>query len=321
MALVFTRDTDVYVNYTSNAHTNNYKLHVSSVEFDQTFRQTGYGVKTIDSPHSLIENSSITEANPANFSITFFMIDNDTVSYLGQNYPYQHILLELLLNNTGSTLNTFSLYVDPSVSTTADNLRRMYLLSNCVAVGGTFEITRNGLLKVQVVGQASQLTRVNYSAFNIGTGYKSFDTVDYAVSKLVNVTMDSSILQDVYGVALDIQNEIEWTKNSTLHNSLEVSSYTQTIYPASFTLKNRTVAGSITQYVGNDLNSYSNIQTWKENIPIRLQAGLAANNYQLDAQLTPCSFTNRVSPTEMYSQSYDYRMIGHPTNLNTLFTY
>lgn len=321
MALVFTRDTDVYVNYTGNPHTNYYKLHVSSVEFDQTFQQDGYRVKTIDSPHNLIEKSTITRANPANFSITFFMIDNDTVSFSGQNYPYQHILLELLLNNTGSTLNTFTLFVDPSTSTTSDTLRRMYQLSNCVAVGGTFEISRNGILKVQIVGQASQLTRVNYSAFNIGTGYKSFDTVDYAVSKAVTVTMNNSVLDDVFGVALDVQNEIEWTKNSTLQAGLDITSYTQTIYPGSFTLKNRNVAGSVRQYVGNDLNSYSNIQTWKEDIPIRIQAGLSTSNYQIDAQLNPCSFTNRVNPTELYSQAYDYRMIGHPTNLNTLFTY
>ena len=63
------------------------------------------------------------------------------------------------------------------------------------------------------------------------------------------------------------------------------------------------------------------MQTWKENIVIRIQAGLAANNYQLDANLTPCSFTNRVNPTEVFTQGYDFRMIGSPTNLNTLFTY
>lgn len=321
MALVFTRDTDVYVNYTTHPHTNNYKMHVSQISFSQTFRQDGLSKKTIDSPTSLVDDSSITTAGAAQFSLTIPLVDNDTVSHSGGTYPYQHILLELLLKNTNSTLETFNLYVDPSTSTTSDNLRRMYLLSNCVLTSGSFIIARNGIMTLELSGEASQLTRVNYSAFNIGTGYKTFDNTDYAISKIVNITVDGTLLKNVFGVALEIQNDIEWTKNSTLQNSLDITSYTQTVYPASFTMSKRSIAGSVSQYVGADLHSYTNIQTWKENIGVRIQAGLSSSNYIIDANLTPCSFTNRVQPTELYSQAYDYRMIGHPSNLNTLFTY
>ena len=100
--------------------------------------------------------------------------------------------------------------------------------------------------------------------------------------------------------------------------SLIATGASNSVYPTSFSLKGRDVAGNITTYVGS---SSSDIQTWKEDIAIRIQAGLAANNYQLDAQLTPCSFTNRVNPTEVFTQGYDFRMTGSPTNLNTLFTY
>lgn len=308
MALNFARDTDVYVLYNGSY----YKLHVSQIEFDQTFQQDSYRTKTIDKPTNLVDASRITSANVANFSITLPMVDESST--------YQHILLQLLLSNTDNTLNTFTLFVDPSTADQPSNVRRMYQISNCVLTSGSFTIANNAIMRLQVTGQASQLTRVNYTNFNIGS-YTTFDNLTYAVSKIINVTVDGTLLEGIFGVALEVQNNISWTKNKTLQNSLDIAGYTQTVYPASFTFDERVVSGSITQYVGNSLDAYTNIQTWKENIAVRIQAGLASNNYQIDAQLTPCSFTNRVTPTEIYSQAYDYRMMGHPSNLNSSFTY
>ena len=308
MALNFARDTDVYVLYNGSY----YKLHVSQIEFDQTFQQDSYKTKTIDKPTNLVDASRITSANVANFSITLPMVDESST--------YQHILLQLLLSNTDNTLNTFTLFVDPSTADQPSNVRRMYQISNCVLTSGSFTIANNAIMRLQVTGQASQLTRVNHTNFNIGS-YTTFDNLTYAVSKIINVTVDGTLLEGIFGVALEVQNNISWTKNKTLQNSLDIAGYTQTVYPASFTFDERVVSGSITQYVGNSLDAYTNIQTWKENIAVRIQAGLASNNYQIDAQLTPCSFTNRVTPTEIYSQAYDYRMMGHPSNLNSSFTY
>ena len=308
MALNFARDTDVYVLYNGSY----YKLHVSQIEFDQTFQQDSYRTKTIDKPTNLVDASKITSANVANFSITLPMVDESST--------YQHILLQLLLSNTDNTLNTFTLFVDPSTADQPSNVRRMYQISNCVLTSGSFTIANNAIMRLQVTGQASQLIRVNHTNFNIGS-YTTFDNLTYAVSKIINVRVDGTLLEGIFGVALEVQNNISWTKNKTLQNSLDIAGYTQTVYPASFTFDERVVSGSITQYVGNSLDAYTNIQTWKENIAVRVQAGLASNNYQIDAQLTPCSFTNRVTPTEIYSQAYDYRMMGHPSNLNSSFTY
>lgn len=308
MAINFARDTDVYVTYNGN----NYKLHASGVEYSQAFQQDSYSTKTLDKPYNLVESAVIRKANPANFSITMPMVDESSV--------YQHILLQLLLKNTDSVLDTFTLHIDPSTSEMSDTFRKMYMLSTCVITGASFTIANNAIMQVTITGQAAQLSRVNYSAFNIGS-YTTFDNLTYAVAKNINITVDGNLLENVFGVALEVQNDIGWTKNETLQNSLDIAGHTQTVYPSSFTLGSRTVAGSISQYVGGALQSYTNIQSWKENIAIRIQAGLAANNLQLDAQLTPCSFTNRLKPSEIYSQAYDYRMMGHPSNLNTLFTY
>ena len=240
--------------------------------------------------------------------------------HLAESSVYQHILLKLLLTNTGSTLESFTLFIDPSTSDQPSNTRKMYQLSNCVLTSGSFQISRNALMKIEFNGQASQLTRVNHSAFNIGS-YTSFENLTYAVSKVTSVFIDNNILENVFGVALEIQNDIEWIENNTLQNSLGITSYTQTTYPNAFVMTGRSVAGSISQYVGQAERSYANIQTWKENIEIRIKSGLAADNFQLNAHFTPCSFTNRVQPTEIYSQAYDYRLIGHPTNLNNSITY
>jgi len=164
-------------------------------------------------------------------------------------------------------------------------------------------------------GSASKLSRVAYSTFDIG----SFDTTPtYSIPKVVTVTVANTVLDRVTGISLEVQNEVSWTKNNTLQNSLVALTATNSTYPTSFSMKGRTVAGNITTYVDAQA---SDLQTWKENISVRIQAGLASNNTQLDANLTPCSFTNRLDPTEVFTQGYDFRMIGSPTNLNTLFTY
>ena len=302
----FFRNIDTYMAYGGNY----YKLHVSNISFNQTFKQKGIKQKTLHSLSSLIESSEINEANPAQFELDLYMVDGESSSS-----RYQHKLLEILLTNTNDTLNTFDLYIDPSTST--DSPRKMYKLSLCVLEGGSFNISRSEIMSISLSGSASKLERINHSTFSIGS-FTTTDNTTFSVPKTVNITVDGTLLDQVTGVNLEIQNDISWTKNKTLQQSLVTTNASNSIYPTSFSLKGRDVAGNITTYVGS---SASDVQTWKENIVIRIQAGLASDNYQLDANLTPCSFTNRVDPTEVFTQGYDFRMIGSPTNLNTLFTY
>lgn len=299
----FFRDIDTYMDFNGSF----YKLHVNNVSFNQTFKQKGSKKKTLHTPSNLIEGSEINEANPAQFDLELLMVDESS--------RYQHYPLQALLSNTNDTLTTFDLYIDPSLA--SDSSRKMYKLTTCVLESGSFTINRGELMVVSLQGSASKLTRQDYTAFNIGSFITSANTV-YAIPKTVNVTIAGTVLDNVTGISLEIQNKIRWTQNNTLQNSLTAITATSSTYPTSFSLTGREVAGSITTYVGSQV---SDIQTWKEDIGIRIQAGLAANNYQLDANLTPCSFTNRVAPTEVFTQAYDFRMTGSPTNLNTLFTY
>jgi hypothetical protein len=299
----FFRDIDTYMYYGGHF----YKLHVQNVSFSQSFKQKGTKQKTIHTPTNLIEGSEINEANPAQFELELLMVDESS--------RYQHYPLQVLLSNTNDTLTTFDLYVDPSVA--GDASRKMYKLTTCVLESGSFTINKGELMVVSLSGTASKLTRENYTAFDIGS-FITISNTTYAIPKSVNVTVAGTVLDSVTGISLEIQNKIKWRENNILQNSLTAVTATSSTYPTSFSLTGREVAGNITTYVGPQV---SDIQTWKENIAIRIQAGLASNNYQLDAQLTPCSFTNRVQPTEAFTQGYDFRMIGSPTNLNTLFTY
>ena len=70
MAFEFLRDSKVYIVYNST----NYQLHVTpSVSFGQTFNQAEIDKKTLHGQLNLFKGSSITSANPANFSFTIPM--------------------------------------------------------------------------------------------------------------------------------------------------------------------------------------------------------------------------------------------------------
>ena len=297
----FFRDSIVYLLYSGMY----YRLHTKNITFNQTFKQKGFKQKTLHSSNSLIEASEINEANPAQFELELLMMDESSI--------YQHKALELAVTNNGDTLNTFDLFID--VSKTGDSPRTMYKLDTCVFENVSFQIARTEVMVMALQGSAKTLSVIPH--INISTG--QFDTTPtYAVPRVTTVTVDGTVLENVTGLNLEIQNNIKWTPNKILQDSYFVTTSSGTIYPESFTLEKRSVAGNITTYVGD---SHPDLQTWKENIAIRIQAGLASNNYQLNVNLTPCSFTNRVNPTEVFTQGYDFRMIGHPENLNTLFTY
>ena len=282
-----------------------YRLHVQNIEFNQAFKQESYKTRTLHDQTSWYEGSSITTANNANFSISIHMIDESST--------HQHKLINLLLDtSTNNTLKTFTLYIDP------EKEDKMYRLDSCVVTSGGFNMPRGGVMTADFEGQGTKLTRINKITL---TDNSYTASPAFAVARKVDVTVNSAALENVLGVTLEIQNDVEWIKSKTLQSSLSVTDATNSIFPASFVLAKRTVAGNITQYVNQKVaQSNTNVQTWKENIPIHIKAGLASNNYQLNAQLTPCSYTNRVNPSEAFTQAYDFRLLSTTAALTTLIT-
>ena len=297
------RESKVYIQTTNlMGATTTYRLHVQNIEFNQAFKQESYKTKTLQAQSSWYDGSSITTANNANFSISLHMVDESST--------HQHKLIELLLETDTRTLKTFTLFIDP------EKEDKMYKIESCVITSGSFNLPRGGIMTADFEGQGTKLTRI----IKVTLTDSSYDTTPtFAVARRVDVTVNSQALENVLGVTLEIQNDVEWTRSKTLQNSLSVTDASDSVYPANFVLSKRTVAGNITQYVNQKVTqSNANVQSWKENIPIHIKAGLATSNYQLNAQLTPCSYTNRVNPSEAFTQSYDFRLLRQVTPLNTL---
>ena len=297
------RESKVYIQTTNlMGATTTYRLHVQNIEFNQAFKQESYKTKTLQEQSSWYEGSSITTANNANFSISIHMVDESST--------HQHKLIELLLETDTRTLKTFTLFIDPKKED------KMYKIESCIITSGSFNLPRGGIMTADFEGQGTKLTRIN----KVTLTDSSYDTTPtFAIARRVDVTVNSQALENVLGVTLEVQNDVEWTRSKTLQNSLSVTDASDSVYPANFVLSKRTVAGNITQYVNQKVTqSNANVQSWKENIPIHIKAGLATSNYQLNAQLTPCSYTNRVNPSEAFTQSYDFRLLRQVTPLNTL---
>ena len=306
MSFEFRREGRVWLEYDSKF----YLLHTTrEVEFSQTFKQEAVAKKNLYNTSSVIEGSSITEANPANFSFTMFLVD--------ETVKYQHIPLDLLIQrdstNPEKYLNTFNLYFvysdySPEV---------YYKIENCMFTSGSFKIPRNGIMTVELSGEGSRLTRVSGST--PGSIYAGYDaTPTYAVSKHFDVYLGGDTsefkLDNILGVSFEVQNSISWTGNSTLQKSLAVTDASNSIYPESFTMESRSMSGSIQQYVSNSVDSSNeNIQTWAENTTVNVKAGLSSTNYQFELTLTNnASFTNRTGFGEVMVQNYDFRLMDNP---------
>lgn len=306
MTFELLREGRVWLEYSSTF----YLLHtMRDVTFSQTFAQEGVAKRTLHAPNNLFEGSLIQKANPADFSFTLYMLDEASV--------HQHLPLDLLIDYSGNTLKQFNLYFVYENNSTPV----YYKIENAVFTGGTFNIPRAGIMTVTLNGQGTKLTRTEASWSNTDGNYDS--TPSFAVSKEFIVSIAGSNLDNIQGASLELQNNIEWTKNDTIHTTKSVTNASNTIFPSNFTLQSRTLGGSIIQYIdGTNAQSVNNLLTWQENTSVRIRAGLSASNLQLDVEMNnACSFTNRAAFGEVFSQNYDFRLMTNPPDLSNYFTY
>ena len=93
------------------------------------------------------------------------------------------------------------------------------------------------------------------------------------------------------------------------------------MYPSGFSLSKKILSGSITEYLSN-VNASEN-QTWSKNASIEIKAGNGQSGSSFRGfHFGPatCSFTNRAKVGDIFTQSYDWRMIQNPT-LSTVLKY
>lgn len=287
----FKREAQVYI----VSGGNRYRIDVTDIEFSQTFSEQSYPVKTLHAQSNVFEGSVINKANAANFSFALPAI-----------VEADYNVIETLLLTTTS----FDLFIQ----TEAD----VFKLETAVITNGSFVIERSRPLSIQIQGEAAKLTR---GATLTGSLQSRSSTKNFTIPT-VDITLNSTSLNDIVSVSMELQNEISWTPYTTIHNSLSVTSATNSMYPSEFSLSKKILAGSIVQYLtgSNTLNTLD----WDTNASLTIKAGNGESGASFRGfSFGPaiCSFTNRINTGDVYAQSYDWRMTENPSDLATLLKY
>ena len=291
------KEAEVYIVYSGSR----YRLDVTSdISFSQTFTDKTYPQKTLHEQHKMHEASNIKKANPANFEFTIPALTQNALD----------VVFNLLVDyKTGTnTLNTFDLYIKLP--------NDVYKLEKCVITNGTFLIEKLENLKLAISGEASKLTRdatlptasTNPAVTVVAPGTRTYQQVNYLQLKADN----TNLTEGIYKVSVELQNDIEWLKYETVNDALAVTNSDNSMYPSDFTLKKRILSGSIGQYVLSNFNN--DVQSWKTGVDMVIKAGESATQgFQFD--LEKCTFTNRNSVADVFTQSYDWKMNDNVANL------
>ena len=274
------------------------------VSFSQTFAEDAYEVKTLHDQTKMFQGTSITKANPADFSFTIHLTkekDETIVKSLLTDYD----------TTEGQTrIKTFDLYIVTGEST--------FKLNECVLINGDFNLSKGSASTLAVAGQAQKLERVGDASYSLPGSLVSASSTRTPTLSLIDVEVGGSDVTNIISATLSVQNEIEWTPYETLQSSLSVTSASNAMYPSGFTLGRRVVSGNIVQYITS--NNSSTVQTFDTDTTVRVKTVVDGSTF-LDANLANCMFTKRANVADVFTQTFDYRLVGNPANLSTVITY
>ena len=281
----------------NNPGVKQYSLEVGpELSFNQTFTEDKHSVDTIHE-NKFFDASTITKANAANFEFTLPVISEEDFE----------IVRTKLLDCT-----TFDLYI----STQQD----VFKLENSVLTNGTFDIERLKPLSLSVTGEASKLTKVGASSsYTVpGTIVDDSATRTHLIVEEQTITLGGSDLSDsIYSVKAELQNDIQWIPYQTVNAGIGVTNASTAMYPSSFTVNGKTLAGSIGRYLTDATGL--DAQTFSTGTSLRIQAGKdlhVSNAYPgIDINMASCSFTNRAIVDEVFTQSYDWRFTDNSADL------
>ena len=306
----FKRNCKVYLVTSVNSSLQKFKLDVyPDLSFSQTFDEQAFNVKTLHDQNAMFESAVINKANPANFSFTILLNNSADHKAIGNVLTFANPIRD------GSVEALFSsdVYIDTGVD--------VFKLTKCVFERATYQIARQALVTVSVSGSASQLSRFGPTGAIIpGTAASVAASIPAIIPKAVSVELDSVALLNIATVTLELVNEVQWLKNDTLHNSLNITGPTGTIYPEAFIVSSKTLSGTIQQYLtdGNE----TRLNSWSTNSSLNIKVGQPGPTWFLNVQIPSVVFTNRLeSGGEMLMQTYDFRMLSNPTDLTTVINY
>ena len=297
----FLRESKLHIHYGSGRY--NVKT-TPNLSFSQTFAEDAYEVKTLHDQTKMFSGTSVTKANPANFSFAIHLTTEKD----------ENIVLDLLTDYDTSSgeqlLKSFDMYIVTNEST--------FKLEGCVITTGDFSFAKGTPLLLEVSGQAKKLSRVGDENFSLPGSLQSASATRTPTKPLLDVEIDGSDVTNLATATLSVQNNIQWTPYETLQASLSVTSASNAMYPSSYSLSDRVVSGNITQFNTN-ANS-SEFQTFDTSTNIDIKSIVSGSTF-FHADLNGCMFTKRSNPGEVFTQTYDYRLVTSPSDLGTIITY
>ena len=251
----------------------------------------------------MFEGVSITKAQPASFNFDVpLTVEKD-----------ESIVIDLLGDVTDGQLKSFDIYVQTNSST--------FKLENAIISSANFDFGYENQFTAQLEGQGTKLSRVGDESYSIPGSAQSESSTRTPVQVYPVITADSLDMNNIISATLQLQNNINWTPFTNLHNSLSVTSSSNAMFPSDYTLGTRIISGEIRQYQTDNNNTQFDDFSTNTNLTIKaIKVGEASNATPFfQIQLNPIKYTARLDPAEVYTQSYDYRSLDN-TALDTSIT-
>ena len=287
MSYSFLKESKLYLVYGGNK----YRIYTNSaITFNQTFAEDSYPVKTLHDQSKMFEGSTITKANPANFSFEVPLTTEKDES----------IVITLLSDLTDAQLKSFDIYVQTGSST--------FKIENAVITNADFAFGTRDQFLVAVSGQGTKLTRAGNESYTIPGTAQSESATRTPLAIYPVITLDSLSMGSLVSANVSRSTEISWTKYDNLHDSLSVTSSSNAMFPSTYTIDKRIASGAIMQYqTDNNITQFDDFNTSSDLTLKAVETGKASSDsgfFQL--QLNPISYTARMNVADVYTQSYDF---------------
>jgi len=308
MSHSFLKESKLYIVYGGNK----YRIYTNTaLNFSQSFAEDSYPVKTLHDQTKMVEGTTITKANPAQFSFEIpLTVEKD-----------ESIVVDLLSDLVSSSvaeidtqqLKAFDSYIQTGSAT--------FKVANCVITSSTFSFNPSEQVKVEVSGEGTKLTRVGNESYTIPGELQSETSTRTPLIVYPVVSIDSLSMNSIISTTLQIQTDITWRPFETLQSSLAVTNSSNAMFPSAYTIKNRVISGAIIQYqTDNNITQFDDFST-NSSITIKaVQVGKpSSDNGYFQINMNPSMYTARMSVDEIYTQTYDYRSTDN-TALGTRIT-
>ena len=308
MSHSFLKESKLFIVYGGNK----YRIYTTTaITFSQAFAEDSYPVKTLHDQSKMIEGTTITKANPAQFSFTIPLTVEKDESLV------MDLLSDLVVTSESDIetqqLKSFDMYVQTGSST--------FKQENCIVTSANFAFNPKDQFKVELQGQGTKLERAGNESYNIPGSLQDESSTRTPLQVYPVVSIDSLDMSSILSVTLQIQNDINWTAFETLQNSLAVTNSSNVMRPSAYTVENRIVSGAINQYqTDNNITQFDDFST-NSNLTIKaVQVGKSSSdNGFWKININPIMYTARMQPAAVYTQSYDFRSIDN-TSLGTRIT-